>query len=105
LQARQNEFKAAAAEVVAISSSSVEDHASLARKIGAAFPILSDPDGTAIKDYGLLHSGALPFTDSPIARPAVFLLDAAGSIRERYLTDNWRVRQRAELLLERLRGF
>ena len=76
----------------------------VARRIGAKFPILSDPDGATIKSYGLLHPGAMPFVEIPISRPAEFILDERGIIRKRFLTDNWRVRERAEHLLEALEG-
>jgi peroxiredoxin len=104
LQARHEDFRAVNAEIVAISSSPWEKHAELARRIGAAFPILSDPDGAVIKGYGLLHPDALPFAEFPIARPAELILDAGGVIRKRFLTENWRVRERAEHLLEELLG-
>ncbi len=104
MQARHEDFRGANAEIVAISSSPWEKHAELARRLGAAFPILSDPDGAAIKSYGLLHPDALPLAEFPVARPAEFILDAGGVIRKRLLTQNWRVRERAEHLLEELRG-
>ncbi len=88
--------------MLAISSSTVDDHRGLAAKIGASFPILADPDGKTIRAYGLLHENALPFTNTPVARPAEILLDGGGVIRDRFLTENWRVRERAERLLEAL---
>ncbi|MBI4604400.1 MAG: peroxiredoxin family protein [Planctomycetes bacterium] len=103
MQALEGDFRALGAELVAVSSSGVESHASLARRIGAGFPILSDPEGQAIRAYGLLHPGALPFTDVPVARPAVFVLDPEGVVRARHLTENWRVRERGERLLAELR--
>ena len=103
MQARYRDFAAVGAEVVAISSSGVDDHRKVATRIGASFPILADPEGVAIRAYGLLHSGALPGYDRPVARPAVFVLDGEGVIRERFLTDNWRVRARPERLLDALR--
>jgi peroxiredoxin Q/BCP len=104
LQSRHDDFKKGGNEIVAISSSSPEDHEKLAKKIGAAFPILSDPGGEAFRRYGILHEHALPGFDLPVARPAVFLIDGKGIIRKRFLTDNWRVRERPEHLLAELKG-
>ena len=92
------EFRAAGANVVAVSSSSVEDHRGV--KLAASIPLLSDPEGTAIRAYGLLPPGALPTDSRPVARPAEFLLDGRGVIRERFLTPNYRIRERPEHLLE-----
>jgi peroxiredoxin Q/BCP len=102
LQARLDDFRARGAEVVAVSSSLPEAHARAAEKIEAAFPLLSDAEGAAISAYGLLHEDALPFHEGPIARPAVFIIDPGGTLRARYITDNWRVRERAEKLLQAL---
>lgn len=90
---------------MAVSSSGVDDHRKVAEKIEAGFPILADPDGEVIRTYDLFHPDALPFTGIPVARPAVFLLDGEGVVRARFLTENWRIRQRAETLLEALERF
>lgn len=104
MQSRHAELKDAGAALAAVSTSDPEDHARLARKIGASFPILSDPKGDAARAYGVLHPGALPFGDRPVARPAVFLLDGTGTVRKRFLTENWRIRERPERLLAELEG-
>jgi peroxiredoxin len=102
LQSRYQDFRARNAEVVAVSSSSVEDHRALAQSIGASFPILSDREGKAMRAFGVFHPHAMPGDKFPVARPAVLVLDGAGMIRERFLTDNWRVRVRPENLLQAL---
>lgn len=63
------------------------------RKQGYTFTFLSDPKAGAIRQYGLLHEGAGP-DGSDIARPAEFLIDAAGTIRWRNLTESITVRTR-----------
>jgi len=103
LQARHEDFRAAGAAIAAVSSSSVAEHKKLAQRIEAAFPILSDLEGKTIRDHGLLHPGALPGSEQPIARPAVLLIDPQGVVKKRFLTENWRVRERAEHLLAELR--
>ena len=102
MQSRIADFRSAGADVVAISSSSFEDHARIAAGKDVGFPILSDPQGEVIRSYGLLHEGALPFSARPVARPAVFILDGDGTIRKRFLTENWRIRERPEHLLAEL---
>lgn len=102
MQSRYEDFRARNAEVVAVSSSSVEDHRALAEGLGARFPILSDREGKAMRAYGVFHPDAMPGDKFPVARPAVLLLDGAGIVRERFLTDNWRVRARPENLLRAL---
>ena len=97
-------FRALGAELIAVSSSPVEEHARVAARHGLEFPLLSDPEGHAMRAFGVLHPDALPFLDSPVARPAIFLVDSDGTLRDRLLTDNWRVRARPETLLERLRA-
>jgi peroxiredoxin len=51
----------------------------LADKLGLGFPILSDVQETAIRDWGLLHEGAKPGGGS-MARPAAFLVEGDGTI-------------------------
>jgi peroxiredoxin len=104
LQPRLDDFRALGCEVAAVSSSSVNDHRVMAAKLGIGFPVLADVEGEAIRAYGLLHPGALPFADFPVARPAVFIIDPQGVVRGRYLTANWRVRERPEHLLAELRA-
>jgi peroxiredoxin (alkyl hydroperoxide reductase subunit C) len=110
LQARLEDFRGLGAELVAVSSSPVEEHRALAEKLASGgdagapgLTILADVEGEAIRAYGLIHPDALPFTDTPIARPAVFLVDGEGVIRARFLTDNWVVRPRPEQLLGKLK--
>jgi alkyl hydroperoxide reductase subunit AhpC len=69
LQSRHDDFNRGGSEVMAISSNSPEDHEKLAKKIGAAFPILSDPSGETFRRYGILHENAIPGFDLPVARP------------------------------------
>lgn len=102
MQARIEDFRAAQAEVAAVSPSSVEDHRRLADRIGASFPILSDPRGEMIRAYGVLHPHAFPGVDMVVARPAEFIVDRGGVIRGRFLTKNWRVRERPENILREL---
>ena len=68
---------------------------------GYSFPFLSDPKAEVIRRYGVLHAGAGE-NGRDIARPAEFLVDAAGAIRWINLTEDIRVRARPEIALQEI---
>ena len=74
----------------------------LHEKLGLSYPILSDFDRQAIDALGLRHEGGSPMDSEAIARPASFLVGESGRIVWRDLTDDWRVRLRAERVFETL---
>ena len=88
---------------VAVSVDAPAISGDLARKAGYTFPLLSDADGAVIRRYGLTHKGA-GIGGQDVARPAEFLIDRTGTIRWRNLTDDYRVRARAEQMLEEARS-
>ena len=93
-----NEFHQRDVEVVAISVDSPAESQKLCQSRGYKFPFLSDPMADTIRQYGVLHAkGGEGGKD--IARPAEFLIDAAGTIRWVNLTDDIRVRARPESVL------
>lgn len=55
-----------------------------------------------IRQYDLLHEGA-GIGGAAVARPAEFLVDKSGTVRWRNLTEDYRVRARAETMLEQAR--
>lgn len=65
------------AEVVGISTDSLESHVSFCGEEGLAYPLLSDSDGTVCRQYG----SWLPGT----ALRHTFLIDPQGSIRARWV--------------------
>ena len=75
-----------------------EESARLAEGLGLEFPILSDTGQEAIRTWGLAHEGGKP-GGGAISRPAIFLVEPDGTISWRSLTDNYRVRVRAEEVL------
>jgi peroxiredoxin len=94
-----SEFHNRGVEVVAISVDSPTESQKLCQSSGYTFPFLSDPGAAVIRQYGVLHpKGGEDGKD--IARPAEFLVDAAGTIRWVNLTDDIRVRARPEAVLE-----
>jgi len=93
-----SEFHHRGVEVVAISVDSSGKSQKLCQSRGYTFPFLSDPKAETIRQYGVLHAkGGEGGKD--IARPAEFLVDAAGTIRWVNLTDDIRVRARPESVL------
>lgn len=81
--------------VVAISVDSPEESTNLQKKAGLTFLFLSDPDTTAIRAYDLLHTKQ-GVNGHDVARPGEFLVDSQGIVRWVNLTEDFRVRARAE---------
>jgi peroxiredoxin len=96
---RLEDFHARKVEIVAISVDSNEESRKLCASQGYTFPFLSDPKTEVIRRYGVLHPRAGQ-NDRDIARPAEFLVDAAGLVRWVNLTGDLRVRARPENVLK-----
>jgi peroxiredoxin Q/BCP len=97
-----SEFHDRGVEVVAISVDSPAESQKLCQSRGYGFPFLSDPNAEVIRRYGVLHAKAGE-DGKDIARPAEFLVDAAGTVRWVNLTDDIRVRARPEAVLEAIK--
>jgi peroxiredoxin len=80
---------------VAISVDSPEESRDLCKKARYTYTFLSDPNTGAIRRYDLLHAGA-GVNGHDVARPGQFLVDSSGTIRWVNLTEDIRVRARAE---------
>jgi peroxiredoxin len=87
---------------VAISVDAPEQSETLRKKAGYTITLLSDPNMEAIRRYGIVHKGA-GMGGHDVARPAEFLLDHAGVVQWRNLTEDLRVRARPEQMLEAAR--
>ena len=85
--------------MVAISVDPVNKTHELCEKRGYTFTFLSDEKAEVIRRYDVLHAGGR-IGGADIARPAEFLLDTAGKVRWRNLTENYRVREKGEDLLK-----
>jgi peroxiredoxin len=92
------EFHAAGIVPVAISVDPPDVSRELASKAGLTFALLSDPDAATIRNYHLLHTGGGP-DGHDISRPAEFLVDPTGTVRWINLTEDVRVRARANEML------
>jgi peroxiredoxin len=93
------EFNAAGIVPVAISVDTPAVSRELASNAGLAFTLLSDPDSATIRNYHLLHTGGGP-DGHDISRPAEFLVDPSGTVRWINLTEDIRVRARANKMLD-----
>ena len=84
--------------MIAISVDTPEASRNLCSKAGYTFPLLSDPKAEVIRRYNLLHAGGGP-NQSDISRPAEFLVDSTSTVRWVNLTEDIRVRAKAEDML------
>ncbi len=85
--------------VLAISVDPLETCRRVAERLGLDFPVLSDPEGRVVAAYGLLHRGGGP-GGSDVARPAAIFVAPDGRIAWSAMTRNWRVRLRADRIVE-----
>lgn len=85
--------------VLAISVDPIETCRRVTEELGLDFPVLSDPEGRVVAAYGVLHRGGGP-NGGDLARPAAFFVARDGRIAWSAMTRNWRVRLRAERIVE-----
>ena len=100
MQKNLDKLEARGVKVVAVSvdpPAVTRDHAS---KQGYTFTFLCDEKAEVIGRYDLIHEKG--FKGADISRPAEFLVDTTGTIRWVNLTDDYRVRARAEDILEQI---
>ena len=95
VQDRLDEIEKLGVRPVAISVDSPAESRDLCKKAGFTFPFLSDPNTSAIRAYDLLHKGA-GVNGHDVARPGEFLVDSTGVVRWVNLTEDFRVRARAD---------
>ncbi|BBM84290.1 hypothetical protein UABAM_02647 [Candidatus Uabimicrobium amorphum] len=75
------------------------DNAKVRSKLGLEFEILSDSSKQTTNDYKLFHD-----INGGISRPAEYLIGANGTIVHAWITNNFRVRTRAETLLQKIKS-
>jgi len=85
--------------VVAISVDPPETNREHRRQQGFTYPFLSDTQAEVTRRYDLLDSAAGP-GGTDVARPAEFLIDAAGTVRWMNLTESIAVRTRPDQVLK-----
>ena len=86
LQSHLEDFEKRGAVLVALSVDSVPDSQALAEREKLSFPLLSDPDRTVIKAFGLDDPG------NEIAWPAVYVLARDGTVVWRAFLDSYKER-------------
>jgi hypothetical protein len=93
LEESREELRKRGIGLAAISYDSVAILKNFADRKGIKFPLLSDPDSKAIRDFGLLNEDApknSPFFGVP--HPATYIVDARGVVKSRYFEDDYRKR-------------
>jgi len=88
---------------VAISVDTPDESRNLCHQEHYTYPFLSDAGAAVIRRYGIVHQG-METDNKPIARPAELLVDRTGTVRWRNLTEDIRVRARAEEMLAAAKG-
>ena len=91
-----DKYKAAGAEILAITVDPPEKNLKLAKKLSIKFPVLADIGHKVIDTYDILDPGG------KISRAAVFIIDKKGIVHWVYVADNYRVRPTDETLLTEL---
>jgi peroxiredoxin Q/BCP len=89
-------FKAAGAEVIAISVDPPDKSQKMAEQLKIPYPILSDDGHQVIDSYSILDPGG------KISTAAVFILDKQGIVRWVYVAGDYKVRPLDETLLAEL---
>jgi peroxiredoxin Q/BCP len=82
-----------------ISVDSVEQNRAMVDKLLLPFPLLSDPEGRVIKDWGVWTDG-----EGGIAKPSIFAIRSDGSLAWEYVGRDFADRPTDEELFNSLRG-
>ena len=103
LQSNLEKIRARGLGVVAISYDPVAVLKDFAQRRGITFPMLSDPESTIIRDFGILNEqaqqGAMQYG---IPHPGTYLVDRAGRVTEKYFEDDYTQRYTsADILVSR----
>ncbi len=73
-----------------ISYDSVEILRDFAQRRGITFPLLSDPDSSIIRRFGLFNEQAAPGSrDYGVPHPGIFQVDAGGVVQERFFEEKY----------------
>lgn len=91
-----DKYKAAGAEILAITVDPPEKNLKLAQRLNINFPVLADIGHKVIDTYDILDPGG------KISKAAVFIIDKKGVVRWVYVADDYKVRPTDETLLTEL---
>jgi len=92
-------FETEGVELAAVSVDPVENNRAMVEKLVLPFPLLSDPDGLAIKEWGVWMDG-----DGGIARPSIFAIRKGGAVTWSYVGVDYADRPTDDELFAALRG-
>jgi len=82
-----------------VSVDSVEQNRAMVEKLLLPFPLLSDPEGRVIKEWGVWTDG-----EGGIAKPSIFAIRGDGSVAWEYVGRDFADRPTDDELLNSLRG-
>ena len=97
LSENYTKFKDAGAEVVAISMDGPVGTFQMSALAKADYPVLSDPEGEAVKSYGVFD-----LLDDGVAAPAVLIIGQSRAVEWRQVGEDIGDRPSAAEILERL---
>ncbi len=86
-------------ELAGISVDPVDNNHAMVDKLLLPFPLLSDPEGRVIREYGVWTDA-----DGGIARPSIFAIRRDGAIGWRYVGLDFADRPTDDELFQSLRG-
>ena len=81
-QQNLSKLEAADTQVLGVSMDSPFSNFNFAQQNGVSFPLLSDRDGTVVKEYGLEKEYTIQGQKMISARRATFLIDKSGKVIE-----------------------
>ncbi|MGE3174824.1 MAG: peroxiredoxin [Planctomycetota bacterium] len=90
------DFEAVGARVYGISLDDVQSVAAFVKAQELSFPLLSDPDGSVARKFGVLMEGR------PFARRVTFVIDGQGTVR--LVDEDVDVTNHGSQLVERIRA-
>lgn len=82
-----------------ISVDPIENNRAMVEKLLLPFPLLSDPEGRVIKEWGIWNEG-----EGGIAIPSIFAIRRDGAIAWRYVGHDYADRPADDELFNALRG-
>ena len=82
-----------------ISVDPIENNAAMVDKLVLPFPLLSDPEGRVIKEWGVWTDG-----DGGIAKPSIFAINSDGSIAWEFVGGDYADRPTDDEFFNSIRG-
>ena len=99
-------FEAAGIKLYAISYDDAEAIATFAKDQHIPYPLISDVDSTAIRDFGVLNDSIDPSDPMlyGMPYPGVFVCDGDGIVTGKIFHESYKMRDSAEILVDLCRG-